>query len=148
MMLTIEQIKEILPHRYPFLLIDGVDDYVPGKWAKAYKYVSPDDEIFKGHFPEYPVLPGVLIIEALAQTGAIATLSLPETRGKLALFGGIKDARFFRQVRPGDKLELECEITRVRGTVGIGSGIASVDGTKVCSAKITFALVDNIDAAR
>lgn len=148
MKLTKEQIKEIIPHRDPFLLIDEVLDFQPGKRARAVKHVSADEPYFAGHFPNYPVMPGVLIIEAMAQTGGIVMLSLPENRGKLALFGGIKEARFLRQVRPGDTLELECEIDRVRGSIGIGSAIARVDGTPVCHAKITFAIIDNDNAGR
>lgn len=146
MMLTKEQIKEIIPHRDPFLLIDEVVDYEPGKWARAVKHVSADEPYFAGHFPNYPVMPGVLIVEAMAQVGGVVVLSLPENRGKLALFGGIKEARFLKQVRPGDTLELECEIERVRGSVGIGSATAKVGGAPVCHAKITFAIVDSGNA--
>ncbi|MGI6150583.1 MAG: 3-hydroxyacyl-ACP dehydratase FabZ [Christensenellales bacterium] len=146
MMLTKEQIQEIIPHRDPFLLVDAVVDYEPGKWARGIKYVSPDEPYFAGHFPNYPVMPGVLIIEALAQVGGVVVLSLPENRGKLALFGGIREARFLRQVRPGDTLELECEIGRVRGTVGFGSATAKVGGMPVCHAKFTFAIVNRTDA--
>jgi len=142
MTLTKEQIQEILPHREPFLLIDEVLDYEPGKRAQAIKRVSKTEPYFKGHFPGYPVMPGVLILEAMAQVGGVVALSVPENRGKLALFGGIKEARFFRQVHPGDTLELECEISRVRGAVGIGSATARVDGAPVCHATITFAIVD------
>jgi len=104
------EIEEILPHRYPFALVDKILDYTPGQWARGVKCVTRTEPFFEGHFPGHPVMPGVLILEALAQTGAVAALSLPENRGKLALFGGVKNARFRRQVIPGDVLILECEL--------------------------------------
>ncbi|HAT01820.1 MAG TPA: 3-hydroxyacyl-[acyl-carrier-protein] dehydratase FabZ [Oribacterium sp.] len=136
--LNIDEIKKILPHRAPFLLIDRVLDYEPGNYAVARKCVSVDEPFFNGHFPEYPVMPGVLIIEALAQTGAVALLSLPEFQGHLAFFGGIKNARFRQQVRPGDVLELRCELVRRHGPVGIGKAAASIDGKVVADGELTF----------
>ena len=108
--LTSEDIAAILPHRYPFALVDRILDYEPGQWAIGRKCVTRNEEFFCGHFPGQPVMPGVLILEALAQTGAVAALSLPENKGKLALFGGIKNARFRKQVTPGDVLTLHCEL--------------------------------------
>jgi 3-hydroxyacyl-[acyl-carrier-protein] dehydratase len=136
--LTIQQIQEILPHRYPFLLIDRVLDYEPGQWARARKCVTADEPFFTGHFPNQPIMPGVLILEALAQTGAIAVLSEPENKGKIALFGGVKNARFKTPVIPGDALELECHITKRKGPVGFGEATASVDGKIACKAELSF----------
>jgi 3-hydroxyacyl-[acyl-carrier-protein] dehydratase len=138
--LNIEQIKEILPHRSPFLLIDRVLDYEPGQWAQARKCVTADEPFFAGHFPEQAVMPGVLILEALAQTGAIALLSEDEYRGKLAFFGGVNKARFKRPVVPGDVLELRCEITKRKGPIGFGEAKATVDGQVACTAEISFAI--------
>ena len=136
------QIAEILPHRYPFALVDRVLDYEPGQWAIGRKCVTRNEEFFNGHFPAQPVMPGVLILEALAQTGAVAALSLPENRGKLALFGGVKNARFRRQVVPGDVLTLECELVEQHGPVGIGKATAWVDGVRAANAELTFVLAD------
>ena len=141
--LTIEQIKKILPHRYPFLLIDKVLDYEPGVKAKAIKCVTVNEPFFEGHFPEQPVMPGVLILEALAQTGAIALLSEPGSEGRIALFGGVKNARFKRVVKPGDVLELECCLTKRWGPVGHGEAKATVDGKVACVAEISFMLPEN-----
>ena len=138
--LSVDEIKEIIPHRYPFLLIDQVVDYEPGKFADARKCVTVNEPFFQGHFPQYPVMPGVLIIEALAQTGAVALLSIPENKGKIALFGGIKNARFKKQVRPGDVLELHCELTRMHGPVGMGTAVATVNGKTAVQAELTFAV--------
>ena len=124
------EIEEILPHRYPFALVDKILDYTPGQWARGVKCVTRTEPFFEGHFPGHPVMPGVLILEALAQTGAVAALSLPENRGKLALFGGVKNARFRRQVIPGDVLILECELIEQHGPVGIGKATAWVDGVR------------------
>lgn len=135
-----EQIMEIIPHRDPFLLIDEVTEIEPGKKVKAIKYIKDDDFWFKGHFPEHPVTPGVLMIEMLAQAGCVAMLALPENKGKLGLFAGIDKAKFKRQVVPGDKLELEVEIIKVKGPIGVGKGIATVNGQKAVSAEITFAI--------
>ncbi|MBQ8144837.1 MAG: 3-hydroxyacyl-ACP dehydratase FabZ [Butyricicoccus sp.] len=140
MQLNTTEIMELLPHRYPFLLVDRIEDGEPGKWAKGRKCVTANEMHFCGHFPGQPIMPGVLILEALAQVGAVAILSVPENRGKLALFGGVKNARFRRQVVPGDVLELECELIRQMGPVGIGKATAKVDGKVACTAELTFAL--------
>lgn len=135
-----EQIMEIIPHRDPFLLIDEINEIEPGKRAVATKYIKAEDFWFKGHFPEYPVTPGVLMIEMLAQAGCVAMLVLPENKGKLGLFAGIDKAKFKKQVVPGDTLRLEVEIIKVKGPVGIGKAVATVDGKKAVSAEITFAI--------
>lgn len=141
-MLNITEIKEILPHRYPFLLVDRVIEMEIGekKFVRAYKNVSANEEFFNGHFPVEPIMPGVLILEALAQAGAVAILSMDEFKGKIPLFAGTNKVRFKNKVVPGDKLELYCEITRIKGPVGIGKGIATVDGKTVCEAEILFAI--------
>lgn len=140
--LTSDEIMKILPHRYPFLLVDRITDYEPGIFADGRKCVSVNEMQFCGHFPQKAVMPGVLIIEALAQTGAVALLSEEENRGKIALFGGIQHARFRRQVIPGDVLELHCEIISRRGPVGIGRAKATVDGQTAVTAELTFAITD------
>ncbi len=140
MVLDSNEIQEILPHRYPFLLIDRILACEPGKQAKGIKCVSANEMQFLGHFPRRHVMPGVLIIEALAQTGAVALLTLEENRGKIVLFGGIKNAKFRRQVIPGDVLDLRCEIIRCKGTVGIGKAEAYVSGELAVSAELTFAI--------
>jgi 3-hydroxyacyl-[acyl-carrier-protein] dehydratase len=139
-MLDIEQIKEIIPHRYPFLLVDRILEVEDGKSAVGIKNVSANEEFFKGHFPDYPVMPGVLIVEALAQVGAVAMLKKEENRGRLAFFAGIDNCRFKKQVKPGDQLRLEVEIVRLRGPIGKGKAVATVDGEIACEAEITFAL--------
>lgn len=136
--LDIKQIKRILPHRYPLLLIDRVVDHQPGAWAKALKCVTVNEPFFEGHFPGQPIMPGVLILEALAQTGAIALLSEPGYEGRIALFGGVKDARFKTRVVPGDVLELNCILTRRRGPIGFGEAFATVNGSVACKAKLSF----------
>ena len=118
MQLNSNEIAKILPHRFPFALVDRITDYEPGEWAKGIKCVSVNEQFFCGHFPQEHVMPGVLILEAMAQVGGVALLSLPENRGKIALFGGVKNARFKRQVIPGDLLELECTLTKRRGAGG------------------------------
>ena len=136
-----EQIKQIIPHRDPFLLIDEVIE-MDETHIKARKYIKEDDFWFKGHFPNYPVTPGVLMIEMLAQAGAVCMLSRPEYKGKLAFFGGIDKAKFRKQVLPGDVLDLEVDIVRQRGPIGTGRGIATVGGKKAVTCEITFAVSD------
>ena len=140
--LTTAQIAGILPHRYPFALVDRILDYEPGQWAIGRKCVTMNEPFFCGHFPGVPVMPGVLILEALAEVGAVAVLSEPENRGRLALFGGIKNARFRHQVSPGDVLELRCELTARHGPVGTGKAVARVDGKIAAMAELTFAVTD------
>lgn len=137
-----EQIMEVIPHRDPFLLIDTVEELEPGVRVVATKYMDPDSFWFKGHFPGYPVTPGVLMVEMLAQAGAVCALSMPENKGKLAFFGGIDKAKFRRQVGPGDTLRLEVEMTKVRGKFGYGNGRATVDGDRAVTCEIMFALGD------
>lgn len=139
-MLGIKEIQQILPHRHPFLLLDYVEDYKPGEYAVAYKCVTYTENFFQGHFPQEPVMPGVLTIEALAQTGAIAILSKEENKGKTAYFGGINKCRFKGKVVPGDKLKLETRIIKEKGPVGVGEAVASVDGKVVASAELTFVI--------
>ena len=139
-MLDVQQIKEIIPHRYPFLLVDRIVELEEGTRAVGIKNVTANEEFFNGHFPDYPVMPGVLIIEALAQVGAVAMLIKEENRGRLAFFAGIDACRFKGQVKPGDQLRLEVEITRLRGSIGKGKGTAIVDGKVVAEAELMFAL--------
>ncbi|MFB1082127.1 3-hydroxyacyl-ACP dehydratase FabZ [Jeotgalibacillus sp. JSM ZJ347] len=139
-MLDTQQIKEIIPHRYPFLLIDKVVEIEEGKRAVAIKNVTANEEFFNGHFPDYPVMPGVLIVEALAQTGAVAMLKQEDYKGKLAFFTGIDNCRFKRQVKPGDQLRLEVEIIRIKGPIGKGKATATVDGEVACETEIMFAI--------
>lgn len=139
-MLTTEQIKAILPHRYPFLMVDRILELEAGKRAVGLKNVSANEEYFNGHFPGYPVMPGVLIVEALAQVGAVAVLKVEGNEGRLAFFAGIDNCRFKRQVVPGDQLKLEVELTKLRGSMGKGHAIATVDGEVACECDIIFAL--------
>lgn len=140
--LNIKEIQEIIPHRHPFLLLDAIEDYEPGEYAVGYKCVTYREDFFKGHFPEKPVMPGVLIMEALAQAGAVAILSIPENQGKIAFFGGIQKCRFKGMVVPGDKLKLETRIIKRKGPLGVGEAVASVDGKVVASAELTFMVGD------
>jgi len=137
-MLNINEIKEIIPHREPFLLIDRIDEYEPGVSAKGIKNVTYNEYFFRGHFPQEPVMPGVLIVEALAQTGAVSILSLEDNKGKTAYFAGLDKVKFKKKVIPGDTLELSVEIIRKKGPVGIGKGIAKVNGKLAVSCELTF----------
>jgi 3-hydroxyacyl-[acyl-carrier-protein] dehydratase len=141
-MLNAQEIKEIIPHRYPFLLVDRIIDLEPGKGAVGIKNVTINEPFFQGHFPDYPVMPGVLIAEALAQVGAVAMLSLEEYKGKIGFFAGIDRFRFREQVKPGDTLRLELEITRLKGTIAKAEGRASVDGRTVAEGELMFAISD------
>lgn len=145
MVLNSDEIKQILPHRFPFLLVDRITEGEPGKYAVGRKCVSVNELQFCGHFPEQSVMPGVLILEALAQTGAVALLMEEENRGKLVFFGGIKNARFRRPVIPGDVLEMRCEITARKGPMGFGKAVAVVDGQTAVTAELSFAIVTRED---
>src|SRR5215210_2132464 len=134
------EIQELIPHRYPFLLIDKIVEMEWGKRAVGIKNVTANEWFFQGHFPGYPVMPGVLMIEALAQVGAVAMLAMPENQGKLAFFAGVDEVRFKRQVVPGDTLRIEVTLTRVRGPIGQGVGEATVDGQLACKGSFMFAL--------
>ena len=133
------EIRELIPHRYPFLLVDRIEELEPGVRAVGIKNVSQNEPFFQGHFPDYPVMPGVLIIEALAQVGAVGVMAGGEHRDKLALFAGIDGVRFRRQVLPGDVLTMEVEIGRLKGRAGRGTGRATVGGERVCEAELMFA---------
>ncbi|KUF32640.1 MULTISPECIES: 3-hydroxyacyl-ACP dehydratase FabZ [Lysinibacillus] len=138
-MLTSQQLQEILPHRYPFLLVDRILELEEGKRAVGLKNVTIHEEFFQGHFPHYPVMPGVLIVEALAQVSAVIMLTKAGNEGRLGLLAGIDHCRFKKQVKPGDQLRLEVVINRVKGTVGKGSGVATVNGEIVCETNLVFA---------
>ena len=138
MELGVKEIQEIIPHRHAFLLLDKLEELEPGKRAVGVKCVTYREDFFAGHFPQEPVMPGVLIVEALAQVGAAIILSVPENKGKTAFFGGLNQVRFRRKVVPGDTLRLECEITRVKGPVGVGQGKATVNGQVAASGEMTF----------
>ena len=140
MELNSNQIEDILPHRYPFLMIDRITECEPGKYAKGIKCISANEMQFMGHFPNQHVMPGVLLIEALAQTGAVAILTQEEHKGKIAFFGGIKNARFKKQVVPGDRVELSCELVTMKGPLGIGRAVEAVDGKVAVTAELSFAI--------
>lgn len=139
-MLNIQEIKEIIPHRMPFLLVDRIDELEVGKRAVGRKCVTYNEPFFQGHFPQAPVMPGVLIIEALAQVGAVCCLAAEENKGKIAFMGGIDKAKFRKQVVPGDVLTLSVEMIKVKGPVGVGKCVATVDGKVAVSAEMTFML--------
>ncbi|UHA75687.1 3-hydroxyacyl-ACP dehydratase FabZ [Paenibacillus sp. 481] len=141
-MLNIEQIKDIIPHRYPFLLVDRIVEFEPGKKAVGIKNVSANEPFFQGHFPEYNVMPGVLITEALAQVGAVAIKQLDAYKDKLGMLAGLDNFRFRGQVVPGDQLTLTVEITRLKGTIGKGTTIAKVGDRVVAEGEMMFAFVD------
>lgn len=140
--MEVEEVKKILPHRYPFLFIDRIEELEPGKRAVGIKEVSPKEFYFKGHFPGYPVMPGVLIVEALAQVGAVAFLTLPDYQGKIPLFAGIDKFRFRYRVLPGDTLRLEVEVLALRGGFGKGSASAWVKDKKVAEGTLLFGVTD------
>ena len=141
-MRKINEIEEMLPHRYPMLLIDRVVemDIEDKMYVKGYKNLSANEAFFQGHYPEEPIMPGVLQIEALAQAGAVAILSMEKFKGKTPLFAGTNKVRFKNKVVPGDRLDLYCEIVKIKGPIGIGKGVATVDGKIACEAEILFAI--------
>ncbi|MCM8748333.1 3-hydroxyacyl-ACP dehydratase FabZ [Thermomicrobiaceae bacterium CFH 74404] len=141
-MLDAQQIQEIIPHRYPFLLVDRIVEIEWGQRAVGVKNVTVNEPFFQGHFPGNPIMPGVLIVEALAQVGAVAILGMEEHRGKLAFFAGIERVRFKRPVRPGDVLRLEVQVGKMRRNIGTGTGRATVDGQVVAEGELMFALID------
>jgi 3-hydroxyacyl-[acyl-carrier-protein] dehydratase len=136
------QIRDLIPHRYPFLLVDRIEELEPGVRAVGIKNVTQNEPFFQGHFPDYPVMPGVLIIEAMAQVGAVGVMAGGEHRDKLALFAGIDGVRFRRQVVPGDVLRMKVEIGRLKGKVGRGHGRATVGEERVCEADLMFAFAE------
>jgi 3-hydroxyacyl-[acyl-carrier-protein] dehydratase len=140
------EIRELIPHRYPFLLVDRIVELEPGVRAVGIKNVTQNEPFFQGHFPDYPVMPGVLIIEAMAQVGAVGVMAGGEHKEKLALFAGIDGVRFRRQVVPGDVLRMEVDIDRLKGRVGRGTGRASVGGERVCEAQLMFAFAERGEA--
>ena len=142
-----DEIAKILPHRYPFALVDRIVDGEEGKWAKGIKCVTVNEPFFQGHFPQYHVMPGVLIVEAMAQVGGVALLSMPEKTAKRAVVGGIKNAGTRRRGTPGDVWEIECTLTKQKGPVGIGEAKATVDGQVAATAELTFALVNAPEAS-
>ncbi len=139
--LDIKGIMDIIPHRHPFLLLDKVEDFEPGQFCVAYKNFTYDEMFFRGHFPEYPIVPGVLTVEALAQAGAVAILSQEDFKGKIAVFAGIDNCKFKRQIVPGDTVRLETKITQVRGPIGVGEAEATVDGKTAVKCTLKFAIM-------
>lgn len=139
----IKQILNMIPHRYPFLLVDKITECVSGKYAKGYKNVTMNEEFFQGHFPNNPIMPGVLQIEAMAQCSAPILLTMDKFKNKLALFAGIENARFKGMVKPGDRLDMEIELVKLRGPISKSHGKGYVDGKLVVEADMTFAIVDN-----
>ncbi|GGA48210.1 3-hydroxyacyl-ACP dehydratase FabZ [Psychrobacillus lasiicapitis] len=142
MLIDTQELQTIIKHRYPFLLVDRILEVEEGRRAVGIKNVTINENFFKGHFPNYPVMPGVLIVEALAQVSAVAMLTKEGNKGRLGLLAGIDKCRFKRQVKPGDQLRLEVEITRIKGLIGKGKGIATVDGESVCELELIFAFGD------
>ena len=136
------EIRDLIPHRYPFLLVDRIEELEPGVRAVGVKNVTQNEPFFEGHFPDHPVMPGVLIVEAMAQVGAVGVMAGGEHKDKLALFAGIDGVRFRRQVLPGDVLRMEVRIERLKGRVGRGRGRAEVDGERVCEAELMFAFAE------
>ena len=141
------KIRELIPHRYPFLLVDRVEELEPGVRAVGVKNVTQNEPFFEGHFPNYPVMPGVLIVEAMAQVGAVGVMVMEEYRKKLALFAGIDEVRFRRQVIPGEVLRMEVEISHLRGSFGRGRGLAMVNGERACEAELMFAFAERVEGA-
>ncbi|KAB8143448.1 3-hydroxyacyl-ACP dehydratase FabZ [Chloroflexia bacterium SDU3-3] len=141
-MLTAQEIMRIIPHRYPFLLLDRIIELEPGVRAVAEKLVTVNEPFFQGHFPEVPIMPGVLIVEAMAQAGGVVALSMDEYKGKFVIFAGIDKVRFKQMVRPGDVLRLETKLDKMRRNIGRGTGVATVDGKLVCEAELLFAITD------
>ncbi len=141
-MLDQEAIKAIIPHREPFIMIDEIDEIIDGKIAIGRKYVTGQEDFFRGHFPDYPIMPGVLMIEALAQLGAACILQEERFRGKIGVLAGVKNARFKKQVHPGDTLEMRVELIKIKGNIGIAQGEAKVADDIACTTEITFAIVD------
>ncbi|RDY25128.1 3-hydroxyacyl-[acyl-carrier-protein] dehydratase FabZ [Romboutsia weinsteinii] len=141
-MLNIEQIKEIIPHRYPFLLVDKIVELESGKRAVGIKNVTANEPFFQGHFPEYALMPGVLIVEAMAQVGAVAMMSMDENKGKLGVFAGIDKVRFKKEARPGDTLRMEVEMISIRRNIGKATAKAYIEDALVCSGELMFALVE------
>lgn len=137
-MISFDEIKDIIPHRYPMLLVDRIDEYVEGEYIIGRKSVSGNEGFFQGHYPARAIMPGVLIIEALAQTGSVALLSMEEFKGATPLFAGINKAKFRKQVVPGDTLIMKVEFTKMRGSMGIGKALATVDGQKACECELVF----------
>lgn len=140
-MLNIDQIKELIPHRYPFLLVDKIVELEEGKKAIGIKNVTANEPFFQGHFPDYPIMPGVLIVEAMAQVGAVAMMSIDENKGKLGVFAGIDKVRFKKEVRPGDTLRMEVEMISLRRNIGKANASAYVGEELACSGELMFALV-------